>query len=264
MLRPPSDYVLATVSLSSRTAKVENLNYDSAIIFFTPKVADKRVDLASLQCTIVQITDRGEWGKEEESFTVEASSFENRKRRVFDLTTDAEYSLKIIPPPELRMGILEIYFDPTMSPSSNPSVPQNLTAADITAGMVAAAPQLATAIGNASRDAMAAQFTNTTAKNTNEILIKVKAWTGNVANHIVLAASTTRLGIKSSNQGNNTVYINSGTPSTPNALQFGNYDDYMERKGTWYALENERLLPLIMYLDPGKPDQDVSITELLP
>jgi hypothetical protein len=106
-------------------AKIDNLFFDSAIIFFVPKVADKGVDLANLQCTIVQITDRGEWGKEEETFTVDASSFDNRKYRSFDLNTDAEYSLKIIPPPELRMGILEIYFDPTISTQSNMAVVNN-------------------------------------------------------------------------------------------------------------------------------------------
>ena len=115
MLRPPTEYESTRVELSNRVAKVENLFFDSAIIFFTPKVANKGVDLASLQCTIVQITDRGEWGKEEEEFTVDASSISNRKYRLFDLNTDAEYSLKILPPPELRMGILEIYFDPTQS-----------------------------------------------------------------------------------------------------------------------------------------------------
>jgi hypothetical protein len=114
MLKPPSEYVLTKINLVSQLAKIDNLAYDRAIILFTPKVADKGLDLASLTCTIVQITDRGEWGKEEESFTVDASSPNNRKRREFDLTTDAEYSLKIIPPPGLRMGILEIYFDPTI------------------------------------------------------------------------------------------------------------------------------------------------------
>ncbi len=260
MLRPPSDYILATVSLSSRTAKVENLDYDSAIIFFTPKVADKRVDLASLQCTIVQITDRGEWGKEEEEFTVEASSFENRKRRVFDLTTDSRYSLKIIPPPELRMGILEIYFDPIM-PSNNPPEQQSITAADITAGMVAAAPQLATAIGAESRAAMESQFDNQAAKNTIETLVTVTAWSGNAANHIVLPASTDRIGIKSANNGNNIVYLNAGNPA---GLQFTNFDETMVKGGTWYSLESERLLPLVMCLAAGKPSQQVSITELLP
>jgi hypothetical protein len=114
MLKPPSEYVLTKINLVSQPAKIDNLAYDRAIILFTPKVADKGIDLASLTCTIVQITDRGEWGKEEESFTVDASSPNNRKRREFDMTTDAEYSLKIIPPPGLRMGILEIYFDPTI------------------------------------------------------------------------------------------------------------------------------------------------------
>jgi hypothetical protein len=132
MLRPPSDYQLSKVQLSSHSTKIDNLLFETAIIFFVPKVANKGVDLTTLDCEIVQIIDRGEWGKEEVSFTVDASSFSNRKRREFDLTADAEYSLKIVPPPELRMGILEIYFDPDslstnhqdsiMSNTSNPII----------------------------------------------------------------------------------------------------------------------------------------------
>jgi hypothetical protein len=132
MLRPPSDYKLTKVDLTSHPTKINNLLFDTAIILFIPKVANKGVDLTTLVCEIVQIIDRGEWGKEEVSFTVDASSFSNRKRREFDLTADAEYSLKIVPPPELRMGILEIYFDPDslftnhqdsiMSNTSNPII----------------------------------------------------------------------------------------------------------------------------------------------
>ena len=132
MLRPPSDYKLTKVDLTSHPTKINNLLFDTAVILFVPKVANKGVDLTTLVCEIVQIIDRGEWGKEEVSFTVDASSFSNRKRREFDLTADAEYSLKILPPPELRMGILEIYFDPDslstnhqdsiMSTTSNPII----------------------------------------------------------------------------------------------------------------------------------------------
>jgi hypothetical protein len=273
MLKSPFQYINCETSISSRPVRVSGETYGSAVIFFTPKIGDRNIDLTTLTCEFVQIVDRGEWGKEEVSYSVEASSSSNRKYREFSFENDCDsYELKFIPPPGLKLGIIEVFFDPdtiytnssTMSPSNNPYVPQSLTAADITAGMVAAAPQIATAVGVESRAAMAAQFDKETAKNTNEILVTVKAWSGNVANHIVLPASTTRLGVKSSNQGNNNIYINAGTPSSPAALQFGNYDDIMNKGGTWYALDSERLLPLVMYLDAGKPDQQVSITELLP
>lgn len=267
MLKLPNEYELTKINLSNSKAYVNDLYFDSAIILFTPKVANKGVDIATLQCTIVQIIDRGEWGKEEVEFTVESSSFNNRKRREFDLSADAGYSLKIIPPPELRMGILEIYFDPeystssTMSPSNNPYTASAISSADITAGMIAAAPQIAAAIGSESRAAMAEQFDKETARNTVENLFTVKAWSGNANDHIILPASTNRVGIKSSSPGLHPVHINMGNPP---GLKATEYDDTMTKDGTWYSLPNERLLPLLMWLDAGKANQQVSVTELLP
>ncbi|NJR31621.1 MAG: hypothetical protein HC778_00520 [Chamaesiphon sp. CSU_1_12] len=63
MLRPPSEYELTKINLSNSKAYVNDLCFDSAIIFFTPKVANKGVDIATLQCTIVQIIDRGGMGE---------------------------------------------------------------------------------------------------------------------------------------------------------------------------------------------------------
>jgi hypothetical protein len=94
-----------------------------AIIYFTPKIGEKNIDLTFLTCEFVQIIDRGEWGKEEVSYSVEASSASNRKYREFYFETDCDsYELKFMPPVGLKLGIIEIYFDPTpiYSRSSNP------------------------------------------------------------------------------------------------------------------------------------------------
>lgn len=205
MLKPPSEYEFTTISLSSRAAKIDNLFFDSAIIFFVPKVADKGVDLASLQCTIVQITDRGEWGKEEETFTVDASSFDNRKYRSFDLNTDAEYSLKIIPPPELRMGILEIYFDPTISTQSNMAIVNNPSSNPIDFSAVTAAIAASSAAEIAATQALQAAETRQVRKIV-ESTYNASTWTNAPANHVAIVPDPTRMGIVLLNTSNKNVY----------------------------------------------------------
>jgi hypothetical protein len=229
MLRPPSEYESTKISLSSHVAKINNLFFDSAIIFFVPKVANKGVDLASLQCTIVQITDRGEWGKEEESFTVDASSFSNRKYRSFDLTTDAEYSLKIIPPPELRMGILEIYFDPDLLSTNHPnhhmSTTENPSTIDISA--------LTSAISASGAASVAAiqAASDTANKRVKKIVEKsyVPVQWSAPANHIAIPVDNDRMAVEIYNNGNVAIAfdtflditLKAATPQLDNLIQPG-------------------------------------------
>jgi hypothetical protein len=251
MLRPPSEYELAKISLSSHVAKLENLFFDRAIIFFVPKVADKGVDLASLQCTIVQITDRGTWGKEEESFTVEASSFDNRKYREFDLTTDAEYSLKLIPPKELRMGYLEIYFDPNhynyqniMATTNNPttSVPTDLTplVGAINAGNAA---QLA------ATQAVAKSLDKTVKREVEYDFVPVQ-WSNNPGNHISTQINPSRIGVELINTGNRPVAVDTFADITKKTNQMS-YDTIVAPGGTYRLDTIEANLGLMVYTVPG-------------
>jgi hypothetical protein len=278
MLRPPSDYQLSKIQLSSHVARVNNLLFDSAIIFFIPKVADKGVDIANLQCTIVQITDRGEWGKEEVSFTVDASSFNNRKYRLFDLITDAEYTLKIIPPPELRMGILEIYFDPNHSnihlSTMGVNNPASTDPAALQAAIVAAIPQMAQAIGTQSgaavQQALANQAVANESKNSRTLTPPpvIKAWSGDIKNHQILPSNLLRMGVSAAHPGKlisptNTsdVYIAIGSPDNRDSTKY----EYMMSAGGTYIVDPERdTLPMYMWLLAGKPDTTITVTEYLP
>jgi hypothetical protein len=278
MLRPPSDYQLSKIQLSSHVARVNNLLFDSAIIFFIPKVADKGVDIANLQCTIVQITDRGEWGKEEVSFTVDASSFNNRKYRLFDLITDAEYTLKIIPPPELRMGILEIYFDPNHSnihlSTMGVNNPASTDPAALQAAIVAAIPQMAQAIGTQSgaavQQALANQAVANESKNSRTLTPPpvIKAWSGDIKNHLILPSNLLRMGVSAAHPGKlisptNTsdVYIAIGSPDNRDSTKY----EYMMSAGGTYIVDPERdTLPMYMWLLAGKPDTTITVTEYLP
>jgi WD40 repeat protein len=257
MLRPPSEYESTRVELSNRVAKVENLYFDSAIIFFTPKVANKGVDLASLQCTIVQITDRGEWGKEEETFTVDASSISNRKYRTFDLNTDAEYSLKILPPPELRMGILEIYFDPNQSFSpmatiNNPSS-DSIDLSAVTAAIAAGSAAQVAAIQQAQ-----AENNRVVGKVIDEDYTAI-AWSNDAQNHIAVQPDTGNLRLTFLNKGTKDVYwdtfIDIGSKlSTPQ------YDNVMKPKGSITIEGNEASVGVLLYTLTGTQTSDIAVT----
>jgi hypothetical protein len=280
MLRPPSDYESTRIELSNRVAKVEDLHFDSAVIFFTPKVADKGVNLANLQCTIVQITDRGEWGKEEESFTVDASSLSSRKYRLFDLTTDAVYSLKILPPPELRMGILEIYFDPNQSNiqlsqmgATNPSTQTASTdpaafQAALLANNAALAQAVGTSTGAAVQQALANQTSANEAKNTTTVPITVKPWSGTLSNHLILPLNSARIGANIAHPGKTVsltniadVYIAVGATGRDSENKF---DYTMSAGGTFITDDGRDQLPIYAWLAMGKPNTQITVTENLP
>jgi hypothetical protein len=251
MLRSPTEYETTRVELSNRVAKIENLYFDSAIIFFTPKVADKGVNLANLQCTIVQITDRGEWGKEEETFTVDASSVSNRKYRVFDLNTDAEYSLKILPPPELRMGILELYFDPTNSIQSSVMGSLN-NPVNVTTDF---SPVIAAISANSANEVTAtsdlkAVVSRKVATET-EFIYTPTVWSNNPSNHIALAPDPTRFGGNFLNTGTKPVaidkYLDISTKTST-----AQYDGIIQPGGTYnFTVEEANMGYLLYALGPG-------------
>jgi hypothetical protein len=279
MLRPPSEYESTRIELSNRVAKVENLYFDSAIIFFTPKVANKGVDLTNLQCTIVQITDRGAWGKEEETFTVDASSFNNRKYRLFDLTTDAEYSLKIIPPPELRMGILEIYFDPNQSnihlSTMGVNNPATTDPAALASALAAVIPQMAQAIGTQSgaavQQALANQAAANESKNSKTTPYTIKPWSGEIKNHLIVQPNSVRMSVSASHPGKllsnsntSTVYIAVGDPANRDNMK---YEYAMAAGGTYISDPERDTLATYMWLQPGlptQPDATINVTEYFP
>lgn len=279
MLRPPSDYKFTKVNLTSHQTKIDNLLFDTAIIFFVPKVADKGVDLTTLDCEIVQIIDRGEWGKEEVSFTVDASSFSNRKRREFDLTADAEYSLKIVPPPELRMGILEIYFDPNHYNHSgihlsNMGVtnPPSSDSAALQAALTAVIPQMAQAIGTQSGAAVQQALANNNAaeeaKTSTTNNVEIKPWTGDITKHQILLANPARMGVHVLHMGKDfsaqnisNVFVAAGTLNGRTAT---GYDYIMNAGGEFNNEPNRETLPLYMWVAAGKPIATVTLTEYLP
>jgi hypothetical protein len=49
----------------------------------------------------------------------------------------------------------------------------------------------------------------------------------------------------------------------PGGKAFENYLDVIKKGGTYLSTLENRALPVLLYLSPNKPDQQVSITELV-
>ncbi len=214
----------------------------------------------------VKIPNLGTYSQE--SFTVPVSLPNNRRFIDIDLDIFLPIELEFLCPNGVKKGYIELFTEKQTEsatdfiemPTNNPYQPP-LTPADIAAGMIAAAPDLASAIAAENSIVLATQYEKETAKTTVDTLVTVTAWSGNAANHVVLPANTERLGIKAINLGNSRVYIDVGSPE---GKQFNTFDEFIDRNGTFNSAINERALPLIMYLDAGKQSQQVSITELYP
>jgi hypothetical protein len=114
MPKSMSSYEFCEAQISKRPVRISGKHYGMAIIFFTPKIGERNINISSLTCEFLQVIDRGEWGKEEVSYSVEASSSSNRKYREFYFETDCDaYELKFLPPEGLKLGLIQIYFDPS-------------------------------------------------------------------------------------------------------------------------------------------------------
>jgi hypothetical protein len=236
------------------------------IIFrYTPEIGN----LSDSGTLIYSIKIPGFGTYSQESYLVPVSLPNDRKFIEVDLDLSLPIELKFICPLGVKKGCIELFaykqslaedFDSTPMGTNNPFIPQ-ITPEDITAGMVAAAPQLATAIASEQSTVLSNQAAKSTAKSTKDHIFTIKGWSGDPANHLILEANPGRLGIKALNMGNNRVYIDMGSPDDKS---FNTRDEFIDKYGTFKAEPEERTLPMIMYLDANKPSQEVSITELFP
>ena len=170
--------------------------------------------------------------------------------------------------PYITSGQLYQIFNNYM-PSNNPA---SIDQAAMTAAMIAAVPTMAQQIGAATQTAtaaaLAAEKALETAKNSIDRDVKIVGWTGNQADHLVIQTSTNRIETKIFNRHNQRMYISIGTPFTPGAplvaKTFESYTEILEPNGSYISTDDDRLLPIYLYLAAGKPAGQASITELMP
>jgi hypothetical protein len=263
-MRSIDDYIHTRIQLGRSAAYTADVNFHSAIIFFTPKIVDKGIDPNGLSCEMVQVIDRGDWGKEDVESNIEASSLSNRKFREFYLKAECEsYTLKFIPPLGLKLGLIDIYFDQDFDnmPSSNPS---SVNSADITAGVAAALAQ------NNEQAAAANAAANNRAVRTRpkSLTALAKPWTGDIQNHLLLAENADRLQVDLMHTGRNATTISNSrvklvigdtTDKNDNA-----YDDFVERDGHWHSAEENDTSAIYGWVEANKAPVIVSFSLRLP
>jgi hypothetical protein len=197
MLKSPSQYINCETSISSRPVRVSGETYGSAVIFFTPKIGDRNIDITALTCEFVQIIDRGEWGKEEVSYSVAASSSSNRKYHEFSFENECDsYELKFIPPSGLKLGIIEVFFDPdTIYTNSSSKMGDFNNPLNVTTDL---SPVVAAITASSAAEVAATQAQ--TAAATRQVVSEIDStytatvWSNTPVNHIAVQPDRTRMG----------------------------------------------------------------------
>jgi hypothetical protein len=133
-------------------------------------------------------------------------------------------------------------------------------------------PAMAQAIGAQSgvavQTALANQASANQAKSSRTAPVTVKAWTGNIDNHLILAANPVRIGANLAHPGTkvsitNTsdVFVGAGKDGRTGVTS---YDYQMAQNGTYITDQGRDTLPLYAWLLTGRPDTQITVTEDLP
>lgn len=266
MPKPISRYDLSRTEISSRSVTILGQNYGSAIIYFTPKIGEKNVDIKSLSCEFVQIIDRGEWGKEEVRFSVEASSSTNRKYRQFYFENDGDsYELKFLPTQGLKLALIEVYFDPDSinnMPTNNPSqVDPSALAAAFSTALANNAQIQADATANAINQSGKGRRTTSS-------LVQALPWSGNFTNHKIVLANINRLQSRLFHTGKNGTAISNSRVSaiigsTTNKTNL-TPDTYLITDGEFVSNQDEDTLEIYAWVDANKSPVTLSLSEYFP
>jgi hypothetical protein len=143
--------------------------------------------------------------------------------------------------------------------------PQSSDPAALTAAVVAAAPVLAQTIaaatGTVTAQALAAQAASETARTSQDRDITIKAWTGNPQDHVVCLDSPNRLETKIINRHNQRMYISVGKAA---GKTFESHTEFIDPGATYISTDDDRLLPVLVYLAATKPPGQASVTEFFP
>jgi hypothetical protein len=157
-------------------------------------------------------------------------------------------------------------------PNMGVNNPASTDPAALQAAIVAAIPQMAQAIGVQSgaavQQALANQAIANESKNSKTQPYTIKAWSGDIRNHLILPSNSNRMGLSAAHPGKlispqNTsdVYIAVGSPDNRDSTKF----EYVMTAGGTYIVDPERdTLPTYMWLLAGKPDTTITATEYLP
>ena len=162
---------------------------------------------------------------------------------------------------EYNMGVSN---PSTQIASTDPAALQAAVAANI--------PAMAQAIGAASgaavQTALANQETATESKNSKTIPFTIKAWSGDINNHLILPANPLRIGANLSHPGKlvsstNTadVFVAMGKDGRDGETKF---DYQMTAGGTFITDVARDTLPIYAWLGTGKPNTQITVTENLP
>lgn len=201
---------------------------------------------------------------ESSTFDIAASTFKSKRIQLVQLNLDLPQKLTFrMPSVGITNSILEFYAytgtesqiyidrESNYMPSSNPVIidPTELANA------------IATASATANNQNLVDEFNRETSHSTTDTAYIATAWSGTAQPHIALPLSNTRIGYKLFNRGVNKVYVAVGSPTNKTV---DSYIDIIQPGGFYNSTEMDRSLQLILYVAANKPNNPISISELLP
>jgi hypothetical protein len=256
--------------------------FDTMLIRWTINHLSKDINFDNLGSGLLisEIEIQGFGVIESQTFDIPPSNFQIKRIQLINLDLEVPQKLTFRSQASgVLNSVLEFYaytgqdepvyqtFHTDYMPSNNPA---SVDPAALTAAFVAAVPVMAAQIGAATQTAtaaaLAAQSNAETARNSVDRDVTIKAWTGTPSDHMVVPASNTRLETKIFNRHIHRMYISVGTPTGIPAVAktFESYTEILEPNGSYISTDDDRLLPIYVYLAAGKPAGQASITELLP
>jgi hypothetical protein len=256
--------------------------FDTMLIRWTINHLSKDINFDNLGSGLLisEIEIQGFGVIESQTFDIPPSNFQTKRVQLINLDLEVPQKLTFRSQSSgVLNSVLEFYaytgedeqvyqtFHTDYMPTNNPS---SINPADLTAAVVAAVPAMAQQIGAATQAAttaaLATQANSETAKNAVDRDVTIKAWTGTAADHLVVLASTNRIETKIFNRSTQRMYISVGTPTGVPAVAktFESYTEILEPNGSYISTDDDRLLPIYVYLAVGKPSGQASITEFTP
>ncbi len=250
---------------------------DTMMIRWTIKHLAKDVDFLQLDSGLLisEIEIMGYGIIESATFDIPPSNLKNKRVQLVNLDLQVPQRLMFRSPSVgVLNSVLEFYaytgedeqvyntYHTDYMPSNNPA---SISTSDLTAAFTQAltntaasqAAATATAINNSNK---AGVVTATT--------VNVLPWSGNAANHAILAASATRIQTHLSHTGkngtatsNSRVYLAVGTSTNKDINKF---DYYLDSLGDFTSSSEEDNLPIFAWVEAGKSQVTLAINELLP
>jgi hypothetical protein len=279
LLDPLNYNLIAVIPINSiaETAIPAHLDITSTMLLkWNISQKDRGVELSQIDSGYLkaEVEIKGIGVLDSEIFAVQPSDARTKRVALITLNTQLPQKLSFISAIGVKNSTLEIYaFTGNNLPEYQETLnmgtknPANTDPAALAAAILSVTPALADAIGAQTSQAVEAAMINDDnreeSNRTTTSGITIKAWSGTIANHLIVVPDSRRIKVKLFHAGpaNSQVFLGIGQPDGYAADKF---DHILEKNGEYATDPGEKRLPVYAWLAPNKPDLVITRTVLMP